>query len=123
MSKKLSILLIEDSLDDADIIVRHLVHAGYDVATTRISRRVELDNAIAGGVWDLVISDFLLPDFNGLDVLRLFRKHDPETPFVFVSGVMRPEYAEVALKHGANAFVRKEELDGLTSFVHHTFDV
>lgn len=113
MNAPLRLLLVEDSADDADVIVRHLQRGGYQVAFERVDSRDGLSRAIEQRGWDLVICDYCLPQFSGPDALKLLREKGLEAPFIFVSGTMGEGTAVTALKLGAQDYVMKGSLGRL----------
>lgn len=113
MGTSLRLLLVEDSEDDAALIVRHLGRGGYDVSSQRVDSAESLRNAIENKQWDLVICDFSMPHFSGMDALRLLRDRGCETPFIFVSGTIGEETAVSALKMGAQDYIMKDNLKRL----------
>ena len=113
MKEVLELLLLEDSQDDADLVLRALRKSGLQVNVRRVQTRETFQKAMDDGGWDLVLSDFNLPGFNGREALELFRTHDPETPFILVSGEIGEERAAELMRHGANDFVRKDRLERL----------
>ncbi|HZW46952.1 MAG TPA: histidine kinase dimerization/phosphoacceptor domain -containing protein [Microvirga sp.] len=112
-SRKLRILLLEDSALDAELVTEALSSSGLTVAVERVILEEEFVGALRGESWDLVLADYLLPGFDGLNALALVREHFPELPFVFVSGALGEEVAVEALKRGATDYVLKERLDRL----------
>ena len=74
MKKSLRLLLIEDLEDDALLLVRELRKGGIDSDFTRVDTLRELEAALANGPWDAIFSDYNLPGFTGLDVLRIVRE-------------------------------------------------
>src|SRR5260370_2493689 len=86
MDVPLRLLIIEDSDDDAALVVRELKRAGYEVAFKRVDTPEMLNSAIAGQDWDLAISAFSMPQFSGTDALKLVRSMGCEDPFIFFSG-------------------------------------
>lgn len=113
MNAPLRLLLVEDSVDDADVIVRHLQRGGYEVAFERVDSRDGLSRAIEQCGWDLVICDYYLPQFSGTDALKLLREKGLEAPLIFVSGTMGEGAAVTALKLGAQDYVMKDSLGRL----------
>ena len=101
MPAKLHILVLEDNLLDAELAILALDQAGYackwDCVGTRETFLAHLD----GQVYDLVISDYNLPTFDGLSAVKLLRQRDPDLPFILVSGTLGEETAIEALKRGA----------------------
>lgn len=113
MNLPLRLLLVEDSADDAALIVRHLQQGGYDVAFERVDSPDALSRAIEQGGWDLVICDYYMPQFSGADALKLVREKGLEAPFIFASGTMGEDAAVSALKLGAQDYVMKGNLGRL----------
>src|SRR5258706_6745184 len=110
MGVPLRLLLIEDSEDDALLIVRQLERAGYEPSVERVESAATLAAALDRAQWDVVISDYNLPDFNGAVALRQLRDRDADTPFIFVSGTIGEEVAVAAMKGGGRGHPVKGEL-------------
>lgn len=117
MTKPLQALLIEDSEDDAMLIVRELEHGGYEVDYERIDKSDEIEDALSRKNWDVVLCDHAMPHICAPEALQLVHKKNPETPFIIVSGWMTDELAEEAKKSGAREFVRKNNLKTLVPIV------
>jgi diguanylate cyclase (GGDEF)-like protein len=110
MTTPLSVLLIEDSREDAERLVDVLVAGGYSVEVERVETRAALQAALARRAWDLVITDYVMPGLSGASVLRTVREHDADQPLVVVSGFPGEDLAVSAMKHGADDYVMKSEL-------------
>jgi len=108
--KSLRVLLVEDSPDDAELVLFELGEAGFDVASRRVENKTEMLAAMAEGGWDVVISDFNLPAFDTGDALALLREKDEDIPFIIVSGLIGEETAIALMKKGASDFVMKDKL-------------
>ncbi|MBW4599745.1 MAG: response regulator [Calothrix sp. FI2-JRJ7] len=106
----LGVLIVEDSDDDELMIVRTLQSNGYDVTYTRVETAVEMDAALDLNIWDLVLCDYCLPDFDGLEALKIMQKKGIDLPFIIVSGAINEEIAVSAMKAGASDFVTKSRL-------------
>ena len=89
MGVPLRLLLIEDSEDDAALLLRELRRGNFDLQFERVEESAALESAFEKQNWDLIISDFSLPHFSGTDALRLLRSKGCEKPFIFVSGTSR----------------------------------
>lgn len=113
MGVPLRVLVIEDSDDDAALVLRELKRAGYDVDFKRVDSGDALKPLVAAQEWDLVISDFSMPKFSGTDALRLVRSIGCDAPFIFVSGTMGEDTAVAALKDGAQDYIIKTNLKRL----------
>ena len=116
------LLFVEDSHLDAELIVMALRRGGMDVAVEQVADAPAFQAALTRGGFDLILSDYQLPGFDGLEALRLARRHAPETPFIFVSGVLGEERAVETLKEGAVDYVLKQRLTRLPSAVRRALD-
>jgi len=117
MGVPLRVLLVEDSEDDTALIVRELKRAGYDTDFKRVDSQDALKSVLALQDWDLVISDFSMPQFSGTDALKLVRTMGSDAPFIFVSGTMGEDTAVAALKEGAQDYLVKTNLKRLVPAV------
>jgi two-component sensor histidine kinase len=111
------ILMLEDSELDAAMVRRELARSDLEVSYQRVATRDAYAQALEGGGFDLILSDFSLPDFDGVEALELARRLAPEAPFIFVSGVVGEEFAIESLKEGATDYVLKQRLERLPSAV------
>jgi len=112
MEKKLRLLLIEDSEDDAFILLRELKKGGYDTDCRRVETLVEVERALEQP-WDLIISDYNLPGFYAPDVLELVKRSGVDIPVIIVSGMIGEETAVAAMKAGAHDYLMKGALQRL----------
>lgn len=117
MPERLDALLIEDSDDDATLIVHELEHGGFDVRFERIDTSDGIEKALSSKKWDIIFCDHAMPEICAPEALQIAKRMSPETPFVIVSGWMNEELAESAKKEGANDFVRKNNLIKLVPVV------
>jgi signal transduction histidine kinase len=108
--KPLRALVIEDCEDDHDLLLLKLGEAGFKPAATRVDTIAGVEDALAREEWQIVISDFDLPGFDGLRALDLVRMHDADVPFFIVSGVIDEEQAVTALRAGAQDYFFKGKL-------------
>jgi two-component sensor histidine kinase len=113
----LRILLLEDSALDAELVTEALIEAGLPVSIERVVSADEFTRAVRDESWDLILADYLLPAFNGLNALEIAQEMARATPFVFVSGALGEEVAVEALKRGATDYVLKDKLDRLPATV------
>jgi PAS domain S-box-containing protein len=113
----LRILLLEDSIQDAELI-QDLLEADHFVCeVTRVQTRAEFVAALEDGGIDLILADYKLPSFDGLSALKLAQSARPDLPFIFVSG-FGEEIAIEALTGGATDYVLKTRLSRLAPSVH-----
>jgi diguanylate cyclase (GGDEF)-like protein len=117
MAAKLQLLLVEDNAADAEIIARHLAKGRIDCAIHRVQTEADLVAALATHKLDLIISDFSLPQFDGLRALEIAISRAPDIPFIFVSGTIGEERAIEAVRRGATDYVLKTNLARLGSAV------
>jgi PAS domain S-box-containing protein len=119
MNVPLKCLLVEDSEDDAQLML-HRLRAGFEVSATRVDNAQALTAALDGPPWDIVISDYRMPGFSGIEALALVRGRDSDLPFILVSGQMGEELAVEAMRAGANDYLTKEHLYRLAPAVQRT---
>ncbi len=117
MGIPLRLLMIEDSEDDAALLVRELRRGDYDVQMERVDEPSALESAFGKQGWDLIISDFSMPHFSGTEALKLLRSKWCEKPFIFVSGTIGEETAVAALREGAQDYLMKTNLNRLVPAV------
>ncbi|MEA2755231.1 MAG: two-component system, cell cycle sensor histidine kinase and response regulator CckA [Aliidongia sp.] len=107
MPQSLCVLIVEDNEADAILLLRELRRGGYDVTHERVDTADAMRTALAQRPWDLIISDFSMPQFSGLLALDLVRQAALDTPFIIVSGIIGEEAAVDAMRAGAHDFVPK----------------
>src|SRR5689334_12089435 len=107
-NKPLRLLVVEDSDDDFEILLREVRRGGYAVTATRVVTASELAAAF-GESWDLMITDWLLPGFGGLRALNMVRERALDLPCVVISGTPNEEAAVDALRAGALDFLSKDK--------------
>jgi PAS domain S-box-containing protein len=117
VERPLRILLLEDSELDARLIHAHFEEAGLSVHLTRVDSREDFIRALAREGFDLILSDYNVPGFDGLSALNVARRSLPDVPFLFVSGALGEERAIELLKRGATDYVLKDRLERLASSV------
>ena len=107
------ILMLEDSALDGELIVAQLKLARLTVEVQRVWTRDAFVRALDAGGFDVILSDHLLPGFDGDAALALARQRTPDVPFIFVSGTLTEELAVQALTRGARDYVVKQRLQRL----------
>src|SRR5882724_2884362 len=110
MSDTLRILVVEDLASDADLMLRELQRAGISCDARRVETAVEYRREFEKFRPHVILSDFTMPHFNGMDALAIARQSHSEIPFIFVSGTLGEEYAVRALHNGATDYVLKGNL-------------
>ncbi|HET7040775.1 MAG TPA: PAS domain S-box protein, partial [Gemmatimonadales bacterium] len=120
MTGPFRVLLVEDSPDDALLIVRALERAGYRAEIERVEDRAGLLAALARGPWGLVIADHSLPRFDSTAALQALRAVDPDVGCLIVSGHLGEAAAVEAMRNGADDYVLKGALGDLAGAVART---
>ncbi len=117
MNQPLRILHLEDDPEDCLLVHDQFVHDGLAVEIRNVVLRADFIKALAEANWDLVLADYRLPDFTGLDALKLVREKFPALPFILISGTIGEHAAIESLKAGATDYVLKQKRDRLPSAV------
>jgi diguanylate cyclase (GGDEF)-like protein len=110
MSKPLRILLVEDSEDDALLLLRELKRGGLNPDCRRVDTPEDFDAAIGEGGWQLVITDHNLPRFSSEAVLGKLREQGIDLPVIIVSGSIGEDIAVAAMRTGAHDYIMKDNL-------------
>jgi len=117
MGKLLRVLMIEDSEDDARLIAGELKHAGFDVEYTRVDTSSVLENALTKNAWDIILCDHAMPKLCAPEAVSILKKNKIKTPVIIVSGWISEDLAKATVDAGADAFVKKTELDKLPKVI------
>lgn len=117
MIEELRVLHVEDSESDALLMARRLESDGYGVLMERVEDARGMLIALAGGPWDIVISDYHLPQFNAADALEILQASGLDIPFIVVSGAIGEETAVAMMKAGAHDYLLKANLARLAPAV------
>ena len=107
MATYLRILLVEDSEDDASLLLREIRRGGYEIEFERVETAGAMRAALARQQWDLILCDFSLPSFSAPNALGVLKESGIDLPFIIVSGTIEEESAVDALKAGAHDFITK----------------
>ncbi|MEL6461851.1 MAG: response regulator [Cyanobacteria bacterium J06621_15] len=111
--KMLHILLLEDDSADSELIRATLVNGGINCDLKQVETCNDFLAELQNDNWDLILSDYLLPQFDGISALKIVKETCPDIPFILVSGVLGEERAIEALKDGATDYVLKQRLERL----------
>jgi two-component system cell cycle sensor histidine kinase/response regulator CckA len=113
----LKVLIVEDSEEDADLIVLELKRGGFDPIYRRVDTAEGMSKALAEDEWDLVLSDFSMPHFSVREALGMLQDKGVDVPFVIVSATIGEEAAVEAMKAGAHDYILKHRLGRLVPAV------
>jgi len=117
MARTINLLQVEDSDADAALVLRELKRAKFNVVVTRVETEAEMQAALDTGTWDVILSDYALPQFSGAAALELVRSRGLDIPFIIVSGTIGEEVAVEAMKLGAQDYIMKGNMTRLNSAV------
>ena len=117
MKRRLRILHLEDEPDFAELVSTMLVQDGVEADILRAGNRKEYQEALEKRGFDLILSDYHLPSFTGLEALAMAQKRCPEIPFILISGTIGEAAAIASLKAGATDYLLKQKPERLASAV------
>jgi signal transduction histidine kinase len=110
MKKPLRVLLVEDSEIDAELCLLELKRSGFDPSYQRVQSEPDMREALVQPDWDVILSDYSMPNFSALDALAVAQELGTDLPFIIVSGTVGEEVAVKALRRGAHDFLIKGRL-------------
>jgi diguanylate cyclase (GGDEF)-like protein/PAS domain S-box-containing protein len=113
MENPLRVLIVEDAADDAQLIALELEHGGYQVRFQRVDSAKAMRKALDCSQWDVIICDYVMPGFSGLEALQILKQKGLDKPFVMISGKVGEEAAAEAMRAGAGDFLLKGNLSRL----------
>jgi len=118
MKKSLRVLLAEDDPADAELILRELRRAGFEPECKRVDTEAEFLASLDPEL-DVVLSDYTMPNFSGLRALDLVQQHQPEIPFIIISGSIGEDIAVHVMKLGADDYLLKDRLARIGQAIAH----
>jgi PAS domain S-box-containing protein len=121
MPTHLNLLLLEDSSNDAELMIESLRDAGFTLVLRHVDSKADYLRALDQPP-DLILSDFTLPQFTALDALRLLQERGLEIPFIVVSGCIGEDMAVDCMRAGATDYLLKDRLGRLGHAVSHALD-
>lgn len=113
MQETIKVLFVEDVSADAELLFRELVKSGVQFTKLLVDNEKSYIAALTTFSPDIIISDYSLPSFNGLEALKLKDRYVPETPFILVTGSLNEETAVECMKAGADDYIIKQNLTRL----------
>ena len=104
------VLLLEDNASDAKLLERSLFKRWQNIDIKRIFSAEEMHKALSDQEWDIIISDFSMPQFTGLEALDILQESKLDIPFIMVSGKMGEDVAVEVMRAGAQDYILKDKL-------------
>jgi two-component system cell cycle sensor histidine kinase/response regulator CckA len=121
MPRPLKVLIVEDNPADAELLLRELRRAGFEPDWHQVDTEEGFRAHLNDGL-DLVLSDYEMPQFNGLAALKILREGGRQIPFILVSGTIGEDTAVMAMKQGAADYLLKDRLARLGQAVGHALE-
>lgn len=106
----LRVLVVDDSDDDTMLLLRELRRGGYDPGHERVDTAAALNAALDRQAWDVIIADYVIPGFGGMEALEIVRKRQIDVPFIMISGKVGEHVAVEVMKAGAHDYITKGNL-------------
>ena len=113
MGHNLHLLIVEDSPEDTELLLRELKQCGFETEWQRVETAEAMIYALEQGRWDIIISDYVMPRFSGLEALRIVRERAMHLPFIICSGKLGETAAVEAIQAGANDYLLKDNFSRL----------
>lgn len=111
---RLRVLLIEDSRSDAEIEIAELRRGGFEVSADVVETQNQVRDHLDKNKYDIILADYSLPNFRGMDTLDILREKNLHTPVILVTGALNSETAVECVKQGAMDYILKDHLARLT---------
>ena len=110
MPKSIRILIVEDSDNDTELLLRELRKGGFEPEYRRVETAPDMEAALTTCTWDIIVSDYSMPNFDGISALKLAKRLEVNLPFIIVSANIGEEIAVMAMKAGAHDYIMKGNL-------------
>jgi PAS domain S-box-containing protein len=123
MKLPLHVLMIEDSEDDAELILHYLQYADFNVISQRVEEETSMQTALNQKKWDVVISDYHLPTFSAPEALKILQDSGQDIPFIVVSGTITEETALTLMRAGAADYLMKDRLARLPALIRRELNI
>ena len=127
-TRQVRILYLEDSETDSILVSRELRKAGFNAELVRVDNREDFTARLDEAEWDMILSDYALPQFNGLEALEIVKARrqrkvlDPTVPFIVISGRIGEEVAVEVMRSGADDYIMKDNIKRLAPVVNRELD-
>lgn len=113
MKELIKVLMLEDNPSDAALILRELRKAWKEVSYQRVFSGNDMKKLLFAEDWDIIVSDYSMPQFTGIDGLEILKESGLDLPFIMVSGTMGEDVAVSVMKSGAQDYILKDKLHRL----------
>lgn len=123
MAEKLKILHLEDNENDSELLRLELEKESIFFEYDRVEKEEDFVNRLCEGDFDIILSDYSLPAYNGLKALTKAMEIKPDTPFILVSGTLGEDAAVESMRRGASDYVIKNNLNKLGPIIRRALDV
>ncbi len=117
MKNEYRVLILEDDRDDAELLQRRLKQSKLKFSLKHVQNKKDFLEEIELHFPDVILSDYELPQFDGISALTYAKKRNPEVPFIMVSGKIADEFAAETLRKGATDYILKDRLERLVPAV------
>jgi PAS domain S-box-containing protein len=122
MGKVLKVLIVEDSEDDTLLTIRVLKKSGYDPEYMQVETAQAMSDALREKSWDIILCDYKLPTFSGVNAIALWSEANIDIPLIVVSGAIGEETAVECMKSGAHDYIMKDNLSRLVPAIERELD-
>ena len=109
-ARKLRLVVVEDNPSDVELVKHALIKGGFDAECTVVQRAEDFRNALHGSGYEIVLADYSLPAWNGLETVEILRQEGVDVPVIVVSGALGDMRAVECIKQGAADYVLKDHL-------------
>src|SRR5579859_3749605 len=109
----LRVLIVDDSVDDAALLERELRKCGFEPVSGRVDTAETMRAALKEKSWDIILSDYVIPGFGGLEALAILKESGHDLPFIAISGIVGEETLVEVMRAGSSDFLIKGHLGRL----------
>lgn len=111
------VLIVEDSIDDAELMIRHLRRGGFKPKSHRVESAGGLSQALEKDYWDVLLCDHNMPGFDSVQALKIVNESESDIPFLLISDSIPGDIAAKLIEQGAKATLSKQEMGQLVPAV------